>query len=139
LQLAESAKPALLLEEEDGAKDADQVREIGDISGIVEVLTSGSWYGVFDNDSGDNNSSNNNSGNNNSGNNDSGDNDSGNNNNSGNSNSSNSIRPVLLLTDNSLYSKLGGKAKLIKLFNNIDWAAHSNIDNISNSDDGPKD
>ncbi len=108
MQLAESAKPALLLEEEDGAEDADQIREIGDISGIVEVLTSRSWYGVF-------------------------------NNNSGNSNSSNSIRPVLPLTDNSLYSKLGGKAELIKLSNNIDWAAYSNIDNASNSDDGPED
>ena len=100
---------------------------------------SGSWHGAFDDDSGDNNSSDDDSGDDDSGDNDSGDNDSGDNDNGGDSDGSNSVRPALPLTDNSLYSELGGEAESIKLSDDIDWAAHSNTDNASNSDDGPED
>ena len=112
-QLVESTEPALLSEEEDGAEDADQVGEIGDISGTAEVSTSGSWHGAFD---------------------DSGDNDNG-----GDSDDSDSVQPATPLTDNSLYSELGGEAGLTQLSDNVDWAADSNTDNASNSNDGPED
>ena len=108
-------EPTLLLEEEDSTKDADQVREIGDITRITEVLISGSQHRAFNDDS----SNNNNDGNN------------------------DNIRPTSPLTDNSLYSKsiyrLDSEAGLIQLSNNIDQAAYSNIDNASNSNNRPKD
>jgi len=85
------------------------------------VLISGSWYRAFDNNSSEGDSGNNNSG----------DNDNG-----GDSDNSNSVRPILLLTNNSLYSS---KAGLIQLSVNINWATYSNIDNASNSNNGPKD
>jgi len=78
------------------------------------VLTSGNWHGAFNDDSGDND-------------------------NGGDSNDSDSIQPASPLTDNSLYSELGGEAGLIQLSNNVDWAAHSNTDNASNSNNGPED
>jgi hypothetical protein len=60
------------------------------------VLLSGGWYGAFNNN-------NNNSG--------------GDNNGGSNNGDNNSVRPALLLTDNSLYCKsiyrLGNKARLI--------------------------
>ena len=106
----------------------DQVREIYKTSGIAEVLLSGGQHGAFNNNN--NNSS-------------------GNNNSSSNNGNNNSIRPVSLLTNNSLYYKsiyrLGNKARSIQLSNkadNIDWAAYSNndyTDSASNSDNGPKD
>jgi hypothetical protein len=92
------------------------------------VLPSGGWHGAFNN--------NNNNG--------SGDNDGGSDN-----GDDNSIRPALLLTDNSLYCesvyRLGNKAGSIQLSNkadDVDWAAYSNnnyIDNASNSDNRPED
>jgi hypothetical protein len=77
------------------------------------VLTGGSWHGAFDDDSGDND-------------------------NGSDSDGSDSVRPASPLTDNSLYSELGGEAGLIQLSNNVDWAVYSNIDNASNSNDGPE-
>ena len=81
-------EPVPLLQEEDSAEDADWVGEIGDISRTAEVSTSGSWYGAFDDGSGDND-------------------------NGTDSDDDDNVRPASSLTDNSLYSKLGSKAKLI--------------------------
>ena len=85
------------------------------------MLISGSWHGAFNDNSGEGNS---------------GDNNSGDNDNGGDSDDSDSVRLISPLTDNSLYF---GEAGLTQLSINIDWATYSNINNASNSNDGPKD